>query len=151
MTTSIRYRDRATKEFYMKKGKIYTSHAPENPPEWYWKSGLHDARIIKVEALEFPIDYSKMGRGREKQYRNMLSFKIDSSNALFDRDVKEIRFYNYTIISKEISFDDMNAIWWMSDTLINESGKYFLKIDMLDSSEDFTFTIKFEAAEVERK
>ena len=131
----------------MKKGKIYVSSSPENPPEWYWKSGLHDACIEKAEAFEFQIDYSKKG---EKQYRNMLSFKINSHYALFDNTVKEIRFYNYKIISKEILPENIEKMWWMSDSLTQIDGKYFLEINMVDSTEDFTFQIKFENAEVDR-
>ena len=125
----------------MKKGKIYVSISPENPPEWYWKSGLHDACIENAETFEFQIDYSKKG---EKQYRNMLSFKINSHHALFDNTVKEIRFYNYTIISKEIFPENIEKIWWMSDSLTQIDGKYFLEINMVDSTEDFTFDVANE-------
>ena len=131
----------------MKKGKIYVSTPSENFPEWYWKSGLHDACIKKAEAFEFSFDYSKKG---EKQYRNMLSFKINANYALFDNTVKEIRFYNYMIISKEILPENIEKMWWMSDSLTQKDGKYFLEINMVDSTEDFTFQIKFETAEVDR-
>ena len=42
----------------MAKNSEYMSHHPDNPPEWYWINGLHDAGIIGVEAFEFPFDYS---------------------------------------------------------------------------------------------
>ena len=38
----------------MSKGKVYVSNYPDNPPEWYWISGLHDACIIGTESFEFP-------------------------------------------------------------------------------------------------
>ena len=38
----------------MSKGKVYISNYPDNPPEWYWISGLHDACIIGTESFEFP-------------------------------------------------------------------------------------------------
>ncbi len=120
-------------------------HFFETLPEWYWKSGIHDARIEKAEAFEFTIDYSK--KGKEKQYRNMLSLKIDASKALFDSEVKEIRFYNYSIISKEISPKSLENVWWLSDSLSEENGKFVLKIE---TTEDIIFKLKFEIAEVGR-
>ena len=43
----------------MSKGKVYLSNYPDNPPDWYWISGLHDACIIGTESFEFPFDYNK--------------------------------------------------------------------------------------------
>ena len=43
----------------MAKGKVYISNYPDNPPQWYWVSGLHDACIIGTESFEFPFDYNK--------------------------------------------------------------------------------------------
>ena len=39
--------------------KIYSTSYPENPPEWYWTKGLHDAGITEVESFEFSFDYNK--------------------------------------------------------------------------------------------
>ena len=36
----------------MSKGKVYLSNYPDNPPEWYWVSGLHDACIIGTEYIQ---------------------------------------------------------------------------------------------------
>ena len=36
----------------MEKGKIFQTEYPENPPDWYWESGLHDACIVGVETHE---------------------------------------------------------------------------------------------------
>ena len=44
----------------MSKGKVYISNYPDNPPEWYWISGLHDACIIGTESFEFSFDYNKL-------------------------------------------------------------------------------------------
>ena len=46
----------------MSKGKVYISNYPDNPPEWYWISGLHDACIIGTESFEFPFDYNFLSR-----------------------------------------------------------------------------------------
>ena len=39
--------------------KKHSTPPPDNPPEWYWINGLHDAGIMGVEAFEFPFDYNK--------------------------------------------------------------------------------------------
>ena len=43
----------------MAKSKAYMSLCPQNPPEWYWVNGIHDAGIIGVEVFEFPFDYNE--------------------------------------------------------------------------------------------
>ena len=42
-------------------GKVYTSSCPDNPPEWYWINGLHDACIVGVETTEvtFKIKFER--------------------------------------------------------------------------------------------
>ena len=50
------------------------SHHPDNPPEWYWINGLHDAGIMGVEAFEFPFDYNKFVGEKSKYNRNLLVF-----------------------------------------------------------------------------
>ena len=37
----------------MAKGRVYISCCPENPPDWYWTSGLHDACVLDVEYFEY--------------------------------------------------------------------------------------------------
>ena len=77
----------------MEKGKIFQTEYPENPPDWYWKSGLHDAFIIGVETYEFPFDYNKYAVQKNQYDRNMLLLKIDAKGAMFDFRIKEIRFF----------------------------------------------------------
>ena len=57
----------------MSKSREYMSHHPENPPEWYWINGLHDAGIMGVEAFEFPFDYNKFVGEKSKYNRNLLN------------------------------------------------------------------------------
>ena len=59
--------------------KIYQSAYPQNPPEWYWVKGLHDACIVGVETIEFPFDYGKYTEQKNEYTRNALIFKVDSS------------------------------------------------------------------------
>lgn len=134
------------------KRAFYTKY-PENPPEWYWKKGLHDAFIIDVEAYEFPFDYDKY-KGQKNQYnRNMLSLKIDAKGAMFDFHVKEIKFFNYKILSDGIGFSGKKKIWWLADQLTEQNGKYELDILLEDSDsypEQFHLKLRFERAEVDR-
>ena len=58
----------------MAKGREFYTEYPENPPDRYWKGGLHDSCILGAWAYEFS----------------------------FDSRVKEIRFYNYKILPESI-------------------------------------------------
>ena len=133
--------------------KEYQSKYPDNAPEWYWKSGLHDAAITDVESFEFPFDYNKFVGEKSKYNRNLFVLKIDAKGALFDSTVKEIRLFNYKIISDSINLDGRKKVWWLSDRLTEENGDYFLEIDLQDFDsfpQEFTFRIKFARAEVDR-
>lgn len=137
----------------MAKVKNYTSDYPDNAPEWYWVNGLHDACIKDADMLEFPFDYKKFISENNRYTRNILTLKINAGNALYDRRVKEIRFFNYKILSDDISLDGRKEIWWMADRLTDHGDYYTLEIDLQDFSsypEDFTIKIKFERAEVDR-
>ena len=90
--------------------KIYSTSYPENPPEWYWTKGLHDAGITEVESFEFPFDYNKFIGQKSKYDRNLLKLKIDSKGAIYDTSVKEIHFYNYKILTPDISLENRKII-----------------------------------------
>ena len=134
--------------------KIYTSRAPENPPEWYWINGLHDAGITDVEAFEFPFDYNKFIGEKSKYNRNLLVLKIDAKGALYDNSVEEIHFYNYKILTPDVSLENRKTILWLADRLIEQDNHYILETDLQDFDsypENFTFKIKFDRADVKRK
>ena len=84
----------------------------------------------------------------------MLIIRLDSKQALFDYLVKEIKLYNYKIITSEISSSDLQKSWWLSDRLTNENDKYRLNISLKrvgkQSIEDFEFVVQFSTAEVTR-
>lgn len=138
----------------MARNRVYTPHSPDNPPEWYWVNGLHDAGIVSVEKIEFPFDYNKFVGEKSKYNRNLLVLKINAKGALFDNSVEEIRIYNYKILTPDISIENRKTIWWLTDRLSEEDNHYVLEIDLQDFDsypEDFTFKIKFDRAEVKRK
>ncbi len=137
----------------MSKGKVYRSSYPENPPEWYWTSGLHDACIIGTESFEFPFDYNKFVGEKNKFNRNLMTLKINSKGAMYDNTVKEIRLFNYKILTDGISLDGRDKVWWLADRLADHGNYYTLEIDLQDfdsDPEELTFKIKFERAEVDR-
>ena len=137
----------------MKKGNVYNSHYPENPPEWYWISGLQDACVVGVESFEFPFDYGRFVGEKNKCDQNLLLLRINSKGALYDNSITEIRFYNYEILSSEIALQCRKNIWWLADRLIEDKECYVLEVDFHDydtEPEEFIFKIRFERAEVLR-
>ncbi len=137
----------------MAKGKVYTSSYPDNPPDWYWVNGLHDACIVNVEHFEFPFDYNKFNENKRSYDRNLMLLKINASGALYDQAVKEIKLFNFKILTKNIELQGRKKVWWLADRLTEKDGCYYLKIDLQDFDsvpEDFKFEIKFDRAEVVR-
>ena len=140
------------------KREFYTKY-PQNPSTWYWERGLHDAVVVGVEKYEFPFDYNKYVGEKNKYDRNMLALKIDAESAMFDFHVKEIRFYNYKILTDEIDIINgdlfsKKKIWWRADQLTEQNGKYELDI-LLESADkhqrQFHLKLRFDRAEVDRK
>lgn len=87
----------------MGRGRVYSSNYPENPPQWYLVSGLHDAWITGVETLEFPFDYNKFAEEKSEYIRNLFVLKIDASGAIYDSKVREIRLFNYKVLSQGVT------------------------------------------------
>ena len=137
----------------MKNGRIHRSSYPDNPPKWYWVNGLHDACIVNVEYFEFPFDYNKFGRNKNSYDKNLMLLKINASGALYDQAVKEIKLFNFKILTPNIELQGRKEIWWLADRLTEQDGQYCLEIDLQDLNsfpEDFTFEITFDRAEVVR-
>ena len=111
----------------MAKGKVYISNYPDNPPEWYWTSGLHDACIIGVELFEFPFDYHKFIGEKNKYNRNLITLRMNAKGALYDNDVKEIRLFNYRILTEDISLEGRDKVWWLADRLVDH-GNYYTEV-----------------------
>ena len=67
--------------------------------------------------------------------------------------MKEIRLFNYRILTEDISLEGRDKVWWLADRLVDHGNYYTLEIDLQDfdsDPEEFTFKIKFERAEVDR-
>ena len=126
----------------------------KNLSEWYWVGGLHDACIVGVETYEFPFDYNKFIGKKNKFDRNLLILKINSKGAIYDNTVREIRLFNYEILTDNISLEGRDKVWWLADRLVDHGNYYTLETALQDfdsEPEDFTFKIKFERAEVDRE
>ena len=143
----------------MAKGREFYTEYPENPPDWYWESGLHDACIIGVETYEFPFDYNKYTTQKNQYDRNMLLLKIDAKGAMFDFHVKEIRLFNYKMLPESVDLmgiepSKKNKVWWLADQLTEQNGKYELDILLeicVPHQKQFHLKLRFGHAEVDRK
>lgn len=123
-------------------------------PNWYWEYGLHDACITGIEKYEFPADHNKYDGKKNAHYKNLLRLRIDSSNALCDTSVSEIRLFDYEILLGDIEWLEHGEIWWLGDFLTEHNDGYVLEMDLKDFDswpEELHFTVKFKYAEVDRK
>ena len=138
--------------------EFYTEY-PENPPDWYWEAGLHDACIVGVDTYEFPFDYNKYTADKNKYDCNMLSLRIDAKGALYDSLVKEIRFYNYRLLPESVDFASIepyekSKVWWLADQLTETGAKYELDVLLeicVPHQKQFHLKLRFDRVEVDRK
>ena len=143
----------------MEKVREFYAEYPDNPPDWYWENGLHDACIVGVDTYEFPFDYNKYTAEKNKYDRNMLSLRIDAKGALYDSHVKEIRFYNYKLLPESVDLtsiepSEKSKVWWLADQLTEKGGKYELNILLeicVPHQKQFLLKLGFGRAEVDRK
>jgi len=116
-------------------------------PSWYWNKGLHDAEITHIDEIVLPYDYTQ-----KNPIRNCLIIFLNSKNALFDTSVKEIRLYNYKLISPDNKSFCADS-WWIADRLTEENGKYILTVSLQNAGsliKKFNLTVRFEKADVIR-
>jgi hypothetical protein len=120
----------------------------EKLPAWYWKRGLHDAQILETSELGEGVD-----KKRGKRYRNCLVFSMDSSGAIYERDIKKIIFYNYEVKMADASVSELSKTWWMTDTIEQLlSGNYLLNFEVDPENGDrWRYSIEFEFIDVEKR
>ena len=117
-------------------------------PDWYWEYGLHDAFIRSVTELQLIPDY------KEKNYKyNCLEIELDCRMALYERDIRIIRLYNYKIKTPEININSFAKPVWLSDSVKKSDDKhYILRIEIeTERCNTEYFAVEFEFAEIERK
>ena len=133
----------------MKKNDLSVSDEKPKLPEWYWHRGLQDAKIVRIEKLELPYDYKQ-----RIPTRNCFVVHMDSKQAMFDTSVREIRLFNYKILTAELSSSDIEGTYWITDQLTEENGKYVLQVELRNcrrkSTYNFILKIRFESAEIIR-
>lgn len=119
-----------------------------NYPDWYWPSGLHDAKILSVSELELPIDW----KTKPVRY-NCYEIYLDAVGAMFDQTVKKIPLYNYKITTPQVDLSKLGQIWWMGDTLRTlPNGGYVLDIEVTDLDNDrHLFSITLQDAQIQRQ
>ena len=133
----------------MEKNDLSVSEEKPKLPEWYWNRGLHDAKIVRIEKLELPYDYKQ-----RIPKRNCFVVHMDSKQAMFDTSVREIRLFNYKILTAELSSPDIEGTYWITDQLTEENEKYVLQVELRNcgrnSTYNFILKIRFESAEIIR-
>ena len=119
----------------------------EKLPAWYWKRGLHDAQILDTSEIGDGID-----KKRGKRYRNCLELSLNSSGAIYERDIKKIIFYNYEIKMADASVSELSKTWWMTDTIEQlSSGNYLLNFEVSpENGVNWCYSIEFEFIDVEK-
>jgi len=113
-----------------------------NVEKQYWKYGLHDAVITKIE--------SKISNGK-----NCLSIYLDTENACAEK-VSRIDFYSFDACWKGGRIKDFSHYinsWWIKDTLDNQGNAYklYLTLKYEGSGSYEEITIQFENMTVIRE
>ena len=123
-------------------------------PDWYWKYGLHDARILSVSELQLVPDYKEA-----KPKYNCIEIALNSKNALCETNIKKISLYNYRIVgmkmnsTEPITLDDFRDVFWLGDSIEQlDNDRYLLEIECTDLHSNLVYlNVEFEIPEIERK
>ncbi len=123
-------------------------------PDWYWKYGLHDARILSVSELQLVPDYKEA-----KPKYNCIEIALNSKNALCETNIKKISLYNYHIVgmkmnsTEPITLDDFRDVFWLGDSIEQlDNDRYLLEIECTDLHSNLVYlNVEFEIPEIERK
>ncbi len=89
-----------------------------NKPDWYWCRGLHDAKIVSAQTKE-----SKWNTDDKR-----LILKIDCDGALYEKNITEIEFCGFKILTDDFDIDSLNGGWWLSDVLKENGKTYYLEL-----------------------
>lgn len=115
-------------------------------PDWYWVRGLHDAKILSVSQKDIPWNPSQ-----KIPDNNCFILKINCDGALFEKNITEIRFYNFKILTSDFDINALKGGWWLSDELSQKGERYLLEL-RFDTAKCKTkrLVLKFHRAEVVR-
>lgn len=116
-------------------------------PDWYWVHGLHDAKICSVSQIDIPYDPSQ-----KIPDNNCLIIKMNCDGAMFERNITEIRFYNFKVLTRGFDLNILNGGWWLSDELTQKGEQYLLKLRFdTEKCKTKRLKLRFGRAEVIRK
>ena len=108
-------------------------------PEWYWVKGLHDAKILSADVILLDFDYTE-----RSPRRNYLSVKIDSSGAMYETNISEIRFFNAKPDTDKNKL--LNSYWDYDEICFDK--KYRLELTLIKGKSKIKSNIEFDDAEV---
>ena len=82
-----------------------------------------------------------------------MEIQLDSKNAIYERDIKAIRLYNYKIKTPDIDINSIDKPWWIGDTIKKlDNNRYLLEIEIESAKGSRKhFIVEFEIPEIERK
>ena len=116
-------------------------------PCWYWKQGLHDAKVLAIFEHQLEPDWKS-----PLPVYNAIEIQLDSSGALYETGITRIRLLNYKWISEPINVADYPELWWEQDTIAClPDGKCSLEIILqAPKKHRVVLQMEFTAAEVEK-
>lgn len=116
-------------------------------PCWYWKQGLHDAKVLAIFERQLEPDWKS-----PLPVYNVMEIQLDSSGALYETGITKIRLLNYKWISEPINVADYPELWWEQDTIsCLPDGKFSLEIILqAPKKRRVVLQMEFTAAEVEK-
>ena len=121
--------------------KKYISTSNVDPlPSWYWKSGLHDAKINQIQYIELEYDFH-----HKRPTRNYALITIDSRQALFDTSISAIKLFNCKIISNN---ENLCGFVWKCDSLNRINNKFNLDITLTKLNIETHFIVSFDHCEL---
>lgn len=120
----------------------------QDMPAWYWKSGLHDARILSLDELTLTFDWKS-----PNPRCNCLRIHLDADGAMFDSLVTTVLLYNYKLRVMDIADNEFGKTWWLWDDIERlPDGRWHLAVDAVTSKGvEKRIVVDFRDAEVERK
>ena len=108
-------------------------------PAWYWKKGLHDAKILEASMQD-----------------DTLTLWIDSRGAMFDDTVEHITFLDARLKTPLPEPTKKQPVYWLSDELTKlpfAQWKLRVKTERLDEGKTLheTFVVIFQHAILTRR
>lgn len=102
--------------------------------QYHLGKGLHDAEVMKINEIQLLYDYHE-----KNPRRNYLEIELNSSQALFDRNIKAVRLYNYKIIEGDLT---LIGTWWLDDQIVSQGSFLVVKMQFRSQCAIHKLTLK---------